>query len=360
MAGSVVQHELPPIVAHKLQQVRRAIRAYVWLEGLSALAITLAAAFWAGLAVDWLFEPPPHVRFVALVVVVAFALWCAYRTLFRRIFAPLPDASLAVLLERRFRHLQDHLLTAVDLAASDKRSTVLHPELVARTHDAAASAAADLQTNELLRHTPLMRLVAVALLLAATIPIFAVVAGDAFGFWLQRIALGTELWPRRVHLEVVGFPPDPSGRRTHKIAHDDDFEMFVHASTAHYVVPAEVQIRSRAADGGRGRDTMIRVGEAVPGRDDFQLFRYTFKNLTADMTFDVVGGDDRVDDLYLQVVDRPELVAMEIECVYPDYLGRPSRRLPVTGGMRIPEGTRLTLHAASTKPLTDVLVHSAR
>ena len=85
---------------------------------------------------------------------------------------------------------------------------------------------------------------------------------------------------------------------------------------------------------------MIRVGEAVPGRDDFQLFRYEFNDVTADMTLDVVGGDDRVDDLHLQIVDRPELVGMEVECVYPEYLGRPSRRLPITGGMRIPEGTQ--------------------
>ena len=48
---------------------------------------------------------------------------------------------------------------------------------------------------------------------------------------------------------------------------------------------------------------------------------------------------------------------MEVECVYPEYLGRPPRRLPITGGMRIPEGTELTLHADSTKPLTDVRVH---
>ena len=43
------------------------------------------------------------------------------------------------------------------------------------------------------------------------------------------------------------------------------------------------------------------------------------------MTFDVVGGDDRVGDLQLRVVDRPELVGMELECVYPEYLDRPPR-----------------------------------
>ena len=54
---------------------------------------------------------------------------------------------------------------------------------------------------------------------------------------------------------------------------------------------------------------------------------------------------DRVRDLALRVVDRPQLFAVELECVYPKYLGREARRLPVTGGMRIPEGTQLVLHA---------------
>ena len=100
---------------------------------------------------------------------------------------------------------------------------------------------------------------------------------------------------------------------------------------------------------------------AMPeNQGDFQLFRYEFKHVTGDMDFDIVGGDDRVRDLHLKVVDRPELYAIELECKYPEYLQREPRRLAVTGGMRIPEGTHLVLHASSTKPLTAVRVHAAR
>ena len=73
----------------------------------------------------------------------------------------------------------------------------------------------------------------------------------------------------------------------------------------------------------------------------------------------MIGGDDRVEDLHLDIVDRPELVGMEVECVYPEYLHRPPRRLPVTGGMRIPEGTQLALDATSTKPLIDARVQTS-
>ncbi len=182
---------------------------------------------------------------------------------------------------------------------------------------------------------------------------------DAFGFWLERIALSDKLWPRRVALDVVGFAPDATGNRVHKLAQDDDFELLAHARTDGFDIPDEVEIRFRLADGRRGRDTMIRVGDAVPGRDEFQVYRYEFKRVAGDMRFDVVGGDDRVRDLELRVVDRPELFAIELECVYPSYLQRESRRLPVTGGMRIPEGTQLVLHAMSTKPLIAAKIHAA-
>ncbi len=359
MAQLTLQHDVPPIVERKLAQVRRGIRAHVWLEGLAAVVITLAVAFWAGLLLDWLFEPRPVVRLAAMIVVGLFGLWIAYRDLLRRAFVQLPDASLAMLLERRFSQLKDHLLTAVDLATGDDDTTVYHPELVNRTREAAASLTANVNTRELFRRGPLAFRVVAAVALAASIPIFAFAANDVFGFWLDRLALGTELWPRRVHLEVVGFPPDAIGQRIQKVAHDDAFELVVHANTKDYIVPREVEFRFRSADGGRGRDTMIRVGEAVSGRDDFQAFRYEFNDVTASMTLDVIGGDDRVENLQLEIVDRPELVGMEVECVYPDYLGREPRRLPITGGMRIPEGTKLTLHAGSTKPLTNVSVSSS-
>jgi hypothetical protein len=358
MATITVQPAVPPIIGRKLRLARRQIRAIVWLEGLAALATLLGAAFWLGLWLDRWLEPPPAVRFVALLLVAVASVWVIDRQLLRLAFAPLADASLAALFERRFHRLEDHVLTAVDLADRDA-AKAYHPELVSRTHRAAAQAMANVRTWEMFQQGPLVRAVALAVLFIASIPIFAVAANETFQFWLQRVALSSEPWPRQVHLEVVGFPADRQGRRAQKIAQDDSFELLVHADATNHVIPKEVELRFSLADGRRGRDTMIRVGEAVPGRDDVQLFRYEFKHVAADMTLDVVGGDDRVRDLHLQIVDRPELVEMEVECVYPDYLGWPDRRLPITGGMRIPEGTNLTLHTTATKPLDEVRVRTS-
>jgi hypothetical protein len=353
------QHiELPPAIRRILDALRRRIRIYVWIQGLALVVVLIGVAFWVGLAADWTFEPSRDVRRIALIALGAAVLLAVYRYLLRRVFVPISDSSLAVLLERRFPNLQDHVLTSVDVAAPEE-SAAYDAELMSRTHAQAVRAIAGVRLGDVFNRGPCIRAVIAAVLCAGSIGLFAAFSRDAFGFWLQRIMLSNELWPRSVSLQVVGFEPDAAGNRVHKLAQDDDFELLVHARADDYEIPNEVEIRFRLADGRRGRDSMIRVGDAVPGRDEFQVFRYEFKRVTGDMQFDVVGGDDRVRDLALRVVDRPQLFAIELECDYPSYLQREPRRLPVTGGMRIPEGTRLVLHAKSTKPLVSTRIHSA-
>lgn len=360
MSDPTTTPALPDSVRRALAAVRRRIRVYVWLEGLAIVVATLGIAFWAGLAIDWLFEPSPNARRVAIIVVGCIAGVVCYRYLLRRAFVRISDATAAVLLERRFPALADHVITAVDVVNAPDRSVTFHPELISRTNQAAGAAIAAVRPGELFNRRPLIRALSVAGALLASLVGFAILSSDVFGFWMQRLALSDQLWPRRVQLEVVGFPTGADGRRTHKLAQDDDFELLVHARADGYLVPDEVEIRFRLADGRRGRDTLTRVGVADTNREDFQLFRYQFKHVVGDMDFDVVGGDDRVRDLHLKVVDRPELASIELECVYPEYLQRQSRRLLVTGGMRIPEGTRFVLHANATKPLTAAQIRASK
>jgi hypothetical protein len=359
MATQSYKPELPPAVHRVLDGVRRRIRAYVWVQGLALVIAVLGLSFWFGMAADWMFEPSPRTRQVALVLLGIAALYVAYRYLLRRVAVPISDSSAAALLERRFPILGEHVLTAVDVATRPERAAMYHPELVFETQQSAVHSIVGLDVNKLFNRRPLLTAVWTAAALSFSIALFALLSRETFGFWLGRIALSEEAWPRRVHLEVVGFPADATGRRVHKLAQDDDFELLVHAKTAGYEVPDEVEIRFRLADGRRGRDTMIRVGEAQERTDEFQLFRYQFKRIAGDMEFDVVGGDDRIRDLRLQVVERPELFAIELECAYPGYLARESRRLPITGGMRLPEGTRLVLHAGATKPLSNARILKA-
>jgi hypothetical protein len=342
---------LPKSVRHALNAVRRRLRAYVFGEGLSLVVLLFGAAFWLGLLLDWWFEPSAAVRRASLVMLLVAGLYVCYRYVIRRAFVPISDVSAALLLERRFPQLADHVLTAVHFAAAPGRAAAYHPDLIARTRKEAAVAIQTIHGGQVFRRGPLIFAAATAAGTCLSIALFALLASDAFGFWLNRIALSDETWPRRVHLEVVGFPADEGGSRVHKLAKEDGFELLVRASLEGYVAPEVVEIRTRSEDGRRASDTLTRVGDAQAGRDEFQLYRYEFKRVAENITLDVVGGDDRVRNLRLLVVERPELHSLELECEFPLYFERVPRRLVVTGGMRIPEGTRLVLHAMSSKPL---------
>ena len=106
---------LAPRIAALLSSLRLRIRSYVWTEGLAAIVVTLGIAFWLSLAFDWLFEPPWQVRAAMLVMTGVAVLVVANRLIFSRVFRPIDDTNLAVVLERRFRDYHDSLLTTVEL-----------------------------------------------------------------------------------------------------------------------------------------------------------------------------------------------------------------------------------------------------
>ena len=104
---------------------------------------------------------------------------------------------------------------------------------------------------------------------------------------------------------------------------------------------------------------MSRDGEP---RDGYQQYRYQgtpFEAMLEDVTFDVIGFDHRVSDLNVQVVTRPSIADVQLDCELPAYLNQPSRRLTWRPGTSLPMGTRVRLTAQVTKPLQRVTVAAA-
>lgn len=193
MAERPTTSELPLAVRRMLDAVRRRIRAYVWLEGLATVIITLGVAFWLGIAADWLFEPSPAVRRVGLIAAAFIALYVCYRYLLRRIFVPISDTSAAVLLERRFPALRDHVITAVDVASTPAHATSYHPDLIAETNQAAGTAIAAVNPRDLFNRRPLVRSLVAAAALVTSLVVFAILSRDVFGFWLHASPSATPL-----------------------------------------------------------------------------------------------------------------------------------------------------------------------
>jgi hypothetical protein len=350
---------IPPEVHSALNAVRGRIHTFVWADALAMVTILAGASFWLGLGLDWWLEPRPTVRAMALVFLGVVLAGAIYHLLFRRLAVPISDASLALLLERHDRRLGDHVATVISLSADKEIARRYHPQLVAQTSASAARAVRQIDVTRLFNYRPLWTRCAVAGAIILSIVLFAVFAGDTFGFWMERLALSDQNWPRRVRLEVVGFPPNDSGERVQTIARDDEFELTVRADLGgEHVAPERVSIRFRLPDGRSGRDYLARIGNSDPTRDQYQSYRYTFKNVRTSMYLEVVGGDDQIRDLQLRVVDRPELVAVEADCTYPAYLGRAGEKLIATGGLRVPVGSELTLRATASKDLESATAES--
>jgi hypothetical protein len=346
---------LAPAARGVLERLRRRIRQYVWAEGIAAAVAWVGAAFWLSLAIDWFFEPPAEVRGLLLAGAVLGLAVVLFRMILRRAFVPLSDSSMALVLERRFPQLDDSLATAVDLANDRHEADECDERMLARTCDEAESRIGEVSIGQVFDFAPLRRMFSAALLLTAAIGLFAATQPEAFGVWARRsLMMSDELWPRHTRLSVEGFSDGKV-----KIARGADLEIIARADTTMPVVPQVVHVYYRTAEGAHGRQPMSREGTAEPGEDPFQHYSHTFRGVLSPIEFDVVGGDDRIDDLRIEVVDSPTIIETTLDCRFPEYTGRPPRTLPVSGVVQLPLGTEVVLRAKTNKPLVRVQIDSA-
>jgi len=343
---SVPEPRLASNVNSLLADLRAGIRRYVWIEGVAATIATAIAAFWITLGIDWLFEPPVVVRRVLIAAGAIATAVVFYRFVLRRINVPFTEANLALLLERRYRELNDGLLTSVNLTRSKQDLGPLGREMLAHTCDEASLRARQVKVAEVFNRQPLVRAAVAAGVLVLSIAGFAIASPQYFRLGIDRLAGSETPWPRQTRLVVPGFE---EGEKV--IAKGDDFNLLVQADTEMPIVPDVVQIRFRSDEGNRGRETMTREGQAVPGQDPFQDYRYTFNSVLSSVTFDVLGGDDRKRGLRLRVVDSPTISEAVLQVEYPAYMQRSPREFPVTGTMQVPLGSRVTIKAKANKDL---------
>lgn len=349
--------QLAPGIRQLLSTLRRRIRRYVWCEGLAATVAVLGAAFWLALAADWFFEPPREVRYALLAAIGLAGLAALAWFLVRRSLVRLSDHSMAILLERRFGNLQDSLVTAVELASAGQKASdfdAAGQQMRAETCAEAWRRSRQLDAGAVFNRQPLLRALAAAGIVLVSLVSVAVASPDMFRFGLRRLAAMTdEPWPRKTHLRIEGFDND---EREEVVARGSDFELHVAAEASPgLVVPQAVEVRSRDDSGKRDRALMTREGTAVPSEGGFQDYRYTFSSVLTSTSFDVVGGDARLRDLRLRVVESPN-ISLTLACEYPAYMKRVPADVAVTGVMPLPVGTRITVRARATKPLDEARV----
>ena len=350
MASSPIQ--LDRRIRTTLDALRRRIRGYVWIRGLAVVMTVVGVVFWLSLMVDWFFEPSVLVRKLLLGTALFSIAAAAYRAIGCRIFVPLPDHSMAILLERQFTEFDDALLTAVELTTRPPDPNDCNAALLEATCRAATKPLDRVRVRDVFDLRPLRKAVIAAVLFALSIGLFRSLAPEGFAVWMRRaVLMSDELWPRRTILTVDGFPGGVA-----RVARGADFTIVAKADTTAQLIPRTVRIDYRPKGSPRLDATMIREGQAEIGRDRFQAYSYTFRGVLAPIDLNLRGGDASIRDLRIEVVDAPTLVRLEAECRYPDYMGRSSRALPAVGVVPIPKGTEVTIQAEANKRLTQALI----
>lgn len=345
---------LSPAIRGKLEALRARIRRYVWTDGVAATVTLLGLGFWITLGIDWFFEPPAAVRAAAMIGLAAGVVGLIYVLIVRRLAVPLGDGNMAMLLERRFPQFQESLLTAVELSRRTPGDD-WNPQLLEASLQQAARHVQDVDVARVFNPGPLRLRLAGVVALGLTIALLAAVAPIALQIWAGRmLLLSDELWPRQTHLLVDGFQDGVV-----KVARGSDLEVVAKAEMGRgRVVPKVVHVRFRTAGGGTQRHAMTRTGTADPAKTRYQEYGYTFRNLAAPVTFDVLGGDNAVRNLWIQVVDSPN-IQMVLRYQFPAYIDRPPREVPVSGTMQLPVGTQVTVVATANKDLQKVQIELA-
>lgn len=329
----------------------------------TALAIAWAgAAYWIGLAIDYLpvrmgaTEMPRTARGIFLALAVFGVAIIGARYILRRLMVPLDDRNLALLLEKRFPQFEDSLITAVDTTPDAPLAS--EPELFQSMLNHAVSVAAReslrIETAEVFDRRPLMRALTGAAIAVLSIVLFASLANDMFSTWSSRFLLSSDQpWPRQTHIEVMGFPES----KARKVAVGSNVVIQVRAD-ARKRLPETCTITFQAENGARGRVNMSRNGEV---RNGYQNYRYEgnpFDAIQAPVTFDVIGFDHRVSDYRLEVVPSPSVTEVQLTCQLPDYMDLPPRQMTWKPGLALPIGTQVTLTAHTNKPIKHADIQS--
>ena len=381
--------QLAPKIQQLLQTLRARIKMYVWVEGISLGLIWVTSMFWIGLAMDYLpilvgaNELSTVARGILLVIVASAFGYILYRWVFQRAFVAFSDRSMAILLERQFSAFNDSLVTSVTLkkdsagaaATSDDnneadvvKDVTYSKQMLSDTVESALMSLDGVNVNQVFNKRLLLKRVAIALALIASIILFAVTNKSMADLAMRRLyLLDGEKWERAAHIQIVGVsvirddftgydfqtPEQLKFTQGHvKVARGATLRILIQAD-GNKQIPERCSFHYETADGISGQRRLIKEGGA-PGHDQFfVLADNPINGISESLEFEIIGHDHRIGPFYIDVVASPEISQVTLDYDYPAY----TELLPVEdqdwipGRTSLPLGTSVQLNLLTNKPV---------
>ncbi len=387
-------HAVAPAVRQLLGQVRALLQRYILVQAALMMLGCCLAVYWLGGLIDYLpvtlgsNETPRWLRVGMLLAMVAGCLWSWLFWALPRWATRIHNRSLALLIERHYPHLDNYLVTVVELDSADDdvdemvSNPAAHRQMVARTHQSLSQRLDTVDATDLFNWQPLWG-VGTAVVMGLVLTLVAAVGMPSrMQLWTQRLfALSDEPWPRQAELRADGIQlqaPTFTGQLAAarrvvpfvegvaRVPSGAAVMLQVSAEAERKLVPELCTLFYASSDGNRGRANLRRIGKPLEGWQPFALDGPPLDGMTSDMTLDVVGLDARLRDLQLLTVEPAVVATMTLECQYPQYLldslgVPPQEAIPYRAGVKIPQGTQVTLVGQASNQLqqVDYLVMSA-
>jgi hypothetical protein len=380
--------QLDPKIQQLLQTLRARIKMYVWVEGISLGLIWVTSMFWIGLAMDYLpilvgaNELSTVARGILLVIVASAFGYILYRWVFQRAFIAFSDRSMAILLERQFSAFNDSLVTSVTLkkdstgaatSADNNEADVVKDvtyskQMLSETVESALLSLDGVDVNKVFNKRLLLKRVAIALALIASVVLFAVTNKSMADLAMRRLyLLDGEKWERAAHIQIVGVsvirddftgydfqtPEQLKFTQGHvKVARGATLRILIQAD-GDKQIPDRCSFHYETADGISGQRRLIKEGGA-PGQDQyFALADNPIDGISESLEFEVIGHDHRIGPFYIDVVESPEISQVTLDYDYPAYteLVAVEDQDWIPGRTSLPLGTSVQLNLLTNKPV---------
>ena len=325
-------------VHQRLGELRARIRRFFLVDGLGKLALALVGLVFVDFWIDRLFRMDHSQRLVMLVIMGGVALYLVWRFLFRPLRARITDEALLHEIEARNPELNEGLLSAYELSRSAPEQA--SPALVREAIERGLADSENIAFDGVLdgrRHRRNLGLLGLGALLLAGIGV-SVFASESMGIWANRnLLLGDATWPQDYYLNVVGAE---DGKLV--VPRGEDWPVIVDVRKV-LASPDSLQLETDV--GGSAR-------REVMERSDTLRFESLLRDVQEEYRFRVVGRRASTPWIRIELVERPEVIGIELEATPPAYTGLPPAPLPAgSGPYYVLKGNSLLVQGQASKPL---------